>query len=53
MSETLKSICPACSEKRVHTPEDWKNHPYAGHGFVHGHGWTHPDLEKEERKNRP
>jgi hypothetical protein len=37
-------ICPACTEKRVHAPEDWKLHPYAGHGYVSEQGWTHPDL---------
>jgi hypothetical protein len=38
-------ICPACTEKRVHTAEDWKHHPYAGHGYQERLGWTHPDLE--------
>ena len=37
-------MCPACTEKRVHATEDWKQHPYAGHGYVKGQGWTHPDL---------
>jgi hypothetical protein len=36
--------CPACAEGRVHTPEEWKNHPLAGHGLVAGRGWTHPDA---------
>jgi hypothetical protein len=36
--------CPACIDKRLHTPEDWAHHPYATHGYVSGHGWTHPDL---------
>jgi hypothetical protein len=38
------SPCPACTDKRVHTPADWAYHPYAGHGF-NGSMWTHPDLE--------
>ena len=46
-------MCPACESKRLHTPEDWAQHPYAGHGYVPGHGWTHPDLEpvKEEEND--
>ena len=36
--------CPACVAKTQHTEEDWKNHPYAGHGYAHEQGWTHPDL---------
>jgi hypothetical protein len=36
--------CPACTEKRAHAPDDWKLHPYAGHGYASGQGWTHPDL---------
>jgi hypothetical protein len=36
-------MCPACSAKRLHGPEDWLQHPYAGHGF-NGQAWTHPDL---------
>jgi hypothetical protein len=35
--------CPACAAKRLHTPEDWAQHPLAGHGF-NGTLWTHPDL---------
>lgn len=36
--------CPACESKRLHGPIDWAQHPYAGHGYVSGQGWTHPDL---------
>ena len=36
--------CPACTAKCLHTSEDWKLHPYAGHGYASGQGWTHPDL---------
>jgi hypothetical protein len=54
--------CPACN-KRPHTaedlkqfhplagprltPEQWKELPFAGHGFVKGQGWSHPVLEAE------
>ena len=34
------SDCPACSVKRLHSEEDWKNHPLAGHGFVKEQGWS-------------
>lgn len=37
-------MCPACANKRLHAPEDWGQHPYAGHGFAAGQGWSHPDL---------
>lgn len=37
--------CPACIEKRVHTPGDWVYHPYAGHGYQERQGWTHRDLD--------
>jgi hypothetical protein len=36
-------MCPACHFKRLHTAEDWKNHPWAGHGY-NGTSWSHPDL---------
>jgi hypothetical protein len=36
--------CPACASNRVHAPGDWARHPYAGHGFQAGQGWTHQDL---------
>jgi len=39
--------CPACAVKRLHSLEDWTLHPYAGHGYVKGQGWTHPDLADE------
>lgn len=45
--------CEACALKRYHTPEEWANHPMAGHGFVKETGWSHPQahvdslLEKE------
>lgn len=32
--------CPACLAKRLHSKEDWKNHPLAGHGFYSGQGWS-------------
>jgi hypothetical protein len=36
--------CHACAAKRLHEPSDWALHPYAGHGFQKGQGWSHPDL---------
>lgn len=39
--------CPACAEKRLHTTEDWKHHPYVGHGMTREQGWSHPDLKPE------
>jgi hypothetical protein len=38
--------CPACDEKRVHTPAEWAEfHEYAGHGYAAGVGWTRAELE--------
>ena len=48
---TPQALCPACIAKLRHTPEDWKNHPYAGHGYQSGQGWSHPDLEEESKAN--
>lgn len=53
MSEPQKLLppaCPACREKRIHTDEEWKNHPLRGHGFADNRGWTHPDLEAAAAK---
>jgi hypothetical protein len=43
MSEAMET-CPACIEKRLHTPEEWRLHPLAGHGKNGGEGWSHLDL---------
>jgi hypothetical protein len=45
--------CAACDVKRLHTPEDWKNHPFAGHGFTREQGWTHPDLSPMSSALKP
>jgi hypothetical protein len=44
-------MCPACDNKRLHGPAEWKNHPYAGHGF-NGTVWTHPDLAPRDVANQ-
>lgn len=44
---TQMSACPACRERRVHTEEDWKLHPFRGHGVGADGKWTHPDLEAQ------
>lgn len=31
-----RASCPACIEKRLHTEQEWKNHPYRGHGISDG-----------------
>jgi hypothetical protein len=38
--------CEACQTQSIHTAEDWKLHPYAGHGFSPERGWSHPNLGK-------
>jgi hypothetical protein len=39
--------CPACAAGRYHTEEEWKCHPYRGHGYQKQVGWSHPALEAE------
>jgi hypothetical protein len=36
--------CSPCDNKRLHTSEDWNNHPFARHGYTRELGWTHPLL---------
>jgi len=43
-------LCPACASQRCHTAQEWKNHPLAGHGYVQGHGWTHPEAARLHNK---
>lgn len=38
------SKCAACQNKRLHTAEDWENHPLAGHGYTREQGFSHPEL---------
>ena len=44
------SGCKACITKTRHTPEDWKNHPLATHGYVKETGWTLPSLKPKDDK---
>lgn len=39
-----RALCPACSAHRVHSPEEWKNHPFRGHGYTRETGWTRSKL---------
>jgi hypothetical protein len=48
--EGFKPECPACCERRVHSEEEWKFHPYRGHGFAPEIGWTHPDLDPAKKR---
>ena len=43
------SDCSACIAKRIHTEDDWKNHPLARHGFVKEHGFTSEGAEAGAR----
>lgn len=51
--EVERRDCPACCGRRVHTEEEWKDHPFAGHGYTKEHGWTHPALETEKSGRCP
>jgi hypothetical protein len=42
--------CPACIGRRVHTEEEWRNHPYRGHGMTRETGWSHPELAAEAQR---
>jgi hypothetical protein len=40
--------CPACTGKRLHTPEEWiQFHPWAGHGCMKHHGWSNPEVANQ------
>jgi hypothetical protein len=41
---TPQPNCVACRSQSVHTENDWKHHPFRGHGYVGQGGWSHPDL---------
>lgn len=48
---TPNKHCGSCSQGRRHPLVDLQMfHPYAGHGFQIGQGWSHPDLAKEAEK---
>jgi len=32
-SQREREACPACQEKRIHSNDEWANHPNAGKGF--------------------
>ena len=38
--------CRACLQKRLHTAEEWANHPMAGHGYTKQTGYSHPVLAR-------
>jgi hypothetical protein len=60
MSEDLNPLrnpcfnpqCPACIVRRLHTEEEWKLHPFAGHGFTKEQGYTHPRLAELAEEDR-
>ena len=46
--------CPGCRAYTRHTDEEMKKyHPYAGHGYIRGQGWSHPDLDPEKGGKAP
>ena len=40
-----RSTCPACLARRLHTEEEWKNHPYRTHGYTKEQGYTYEKLK--------
>jgi hypothetical protein len=45
INRTPNRDCPACQEKRLHTPLELRQyHHFAGHGMTKEQGWSHPDL---------
>lgn len=44
------SKCEACVEQRVHSEEEWKNHPDRGNGFNKSDGEARPKYR--EKRNR-
>jgi hypothetical protein len=47
----MNEPCPACDAKRLHSEEEWKNHPLRGHGYTKEQGWSHPALKAEADAN--
>ena len=47
VARTPAAGCAACEAKRVHTAEDWRHHPLAGHGMTREQGASHPALENQ------
>jgi len=45
--------CPACANRRLHTPEEWKNHPLAGHGYSPETGWSSPEAKAAHEVEAP
>lgn len=41
--------CPACTAQRVHTEQEWTNHPTRGHGYTREQGWTHPQADVDHK----
>jgi hypothetical protein len=51
--EAIESAgCRACQAQRAHSPDDWKNHPFRGHGYTKEQGFTHPQLKAEDAERR-
>lgn len=44
--------CPACVWKRIHSTEDWENHPLAGHGFTKEQGYSSPIVREVMEKEK-
>lgn len=45
--------CPACAAKTRHTADEWRLHPYRGHGYAPELGWTHLDLKPKMNSLSP
>jgi hypothetical protein len=45
---SVNSRCPACRAQRIHSENDWINHPLRGHGFTPETGWTYPEQTDED-----
>jgi hypothetical protein len=49
INRTPNPACPGCLEFRLHSEEEFEAfHPWAGHGYYKGQGWSHPDLEPKK-----
>jgi hypothetical protein len=50
--KSYRPDCPACEAQRVHTTaERMRFHPYAGHGYIEGQGWSLPELDPKRKEH--
>lgn len=48
---SFRPDCPACDGERLHTVDErMRFHPFAGHGYSEGQGWSTPELDPKRKE---